>query len=139
MAPEPALLDRPRSPSTPPPLDWLTLGDAFEVACLLRCTPPPTAARPRRGPGRAHRAGCEFNREDAAQRMRQLLDRLDIPVDPRGGRRRPAPPLRAAPAVGAPGAPGGVRPAVGRGLAAGAPRAARRAAARRLTGPPTVW
>ncbi|MEH1166224.1 hypothetical protein V6V47_12640 [Micromonospora sp. CPCC 205539] len=70
MAREPALLDRPRRPVPPPPLDWLTLSDAFEAACLLRCTPPPTADRP----------GVEFNREDAAQRMRQLLARLDIPV-----------------------------------------------------------
>ncbi|MET8231568.1 hypothetical protein ABZS77_12950 [Micromonospora sp. NPDC005298] len=76
MTPEPALLDAPRVPATPPPLDWLTLGDAFEAACLLRCTPPPTGAR------RATDAvpGVEFNREDAAQRMRQLLGRLDIPV-----------------------------------------------------------
>ena len=52
----------------PSPLDWLTLGDAFEAACLLRCTPPPTAARPgaarRRTPpgwsstGRTPRSGC---------------------------------------------------------------------------------
>ncbi|MCO1599397.1 hypothetical protein M8C17_30005 [Micromonospora sp. RHAY321] len=79
MAREPALLDRPRSPATPPPLDWLTLGDAFEAACLLRCTPPPTAARPTAAPP-SHSPGVEFNREDAAQRMRQLLARLDIPV-----------------------------------------------------------
>lgn len=79
MAREPALLDRPRSPASPPPLDWLTLGDAFEAACLLRCTPPPTAARPSVAlPARS--PGVEFNRQDAAQRMRQLLARLDIPV-----------------------------------------------------------
>ncbi|MFF5053036.1 hypothetical protein ACFY1S_07625 [Micromonospora sp. NPDC000663] len=54
----------------------MTLGDAFEAACLLRCTPPPTAARP----GTPYAPGVEFNREDAAQRMRQLLGRLDIPV-----------------------------------------------------------
>ncbi len=79
MTREPALLDRPH-PSTPPsPLDCLTLGDAFEAACLQRCTPPPTAARP--SAVRAeHTPGVEFNREDAAQRMRQLLARLDIPV-----------------------------------------------------------
>ncbi|MDG4809004.1 hypothetical protein O7634_19830 [Micromonospora sp. WMMD1120] len=79
MTREPALLDRPRSAAPPPPLGWLTLGDAFEAACLLRCTPAPTparpsAARPTRTPG------VEFNREDAAARMRQLLARLDIPV-----------------------------------------------------------
>ncbi|MEU1679437.1 hypothetical protein ABZ422_10170 [Micromonospora zamorensis] len=79
MTLEPALLDRPRSPAPYSPLDWLTLGDAFEAACLLRCTPPPTAARP--GAARlAHAPGVEFNREDAAQRTRQLLARLDIPV-----------------------------------------------------------
>ncbi|MGW3616493.1 hypothetical protein [Micromonospora arida] len=79
MTHEPALLDRPHTPTTPSPLGWLTLGDAFEAACLLRCTPPPTAARP--SAVRAeHTAGVEFNREDAAQRMRQLLNRLDIPV-----------------------------------------------------------
>ncbi|WP_422739364.1 hypothetical protein ACN263_09085 [Micromonospora sp. WMMD729] len=90
MARDPALLDRPRPPATPPPLDWLTLGDAFEAACLLRCTAPPrggrsTAALP------SHAPGVEFNREDAAQRMRQLLARLDIPVSQEvavGGLRR---------------------------------------------------
>ncbi|MEV4119909.1 hypothetical protein [Micromonospora sp. NPDC049645] len=83
MTREPALLDRPRPPTPPPPLGWLTLGDAFEAACLLRCTPPPTAARPstaRPSGAAAHTPGVEFNREDAAQRMRQLLARLDIPV-----------------------------------------------------------
>ncbi|MFC5923497.1 hypothetical protein [Micromonospora vulcania] len=79
MAREPALLDRARRPATPPPLDWLTLGDAFEAACLLRCTPPPTAARPS-AVLPSHSSGVEFNREDAAQRMRQLLARLGIPV-----------------------------------------------------------
>ena len=71
--------------------------------------------------------------------MRQLLTRLDIPVEHEvaiGGLRRryelhrlwvPRE-HRAAYA-----------PAVGRRLAAGATGAARRAAARRLTGPPTVW
>jgi hypothetical protein len=76
---EPALLDRPRSPTPPSPLGWLTLGDAFEAACLLRCTPSPTAARPSAALA-THTPGVEFNREDAAQRMRQLLARLDIPV-----------------------------------------------------------
>lgn len=81
MALESTLLDRPRLPSTPPPLDWLTLADAFEVACLLRCTPPPAGARPRRSSD-AYRAGtAEFNREEAAQRMRQLLGRLNIQVE----------------------------------------------------------
>jgi hypothetical protein len=76
---DPALLDRPRSPATPPPLDWLTLGDAFEASCLLRCTAPPTGARSS-ATTPAQAPGVEFNREDAAQRMRQLLARLDIPV-----------------------------------------------------------
>ncbi|MEW2384553.1 hypothetical protein AB0873_21025 [Micromonospora sp. NPDC047707] len=77
---EPILLDRPRPPSIPPPLDWLTLADAFEAACLLLCVTPPTVAGPRRTTP-AYRPGIvEFNREDAALRMRQLLDRLDVPV-----------------------------------------------------------
>lgn len=74
------LLDRPRSPSHPPPLDWLTLADAFEVACMMRCTRPP-AGVPRRRPVEPYRTTAEFNREDAALRMRQLLTRLDIPVE----------------------------------------------------------
>lgn len=90
MTPDPALLDRPRPPATPPPLDWLTLGDAFEAACLLRCAAPPTGARSTAAlPSQA--PGVEFNRDDAAQRMRQLLARLDIPVDQEvtvGGLRR---------------------------------------------------
>ncbi|NBE84538.1 hypothetical protein [Micromonospora rubida] len=83
MAPEPTLLDRPHLPSTPPPLDWLTLADAFEVACLLRCASPPAAqaGAGRRPPAPAHIGpAAEFNREDAAHRMRQLLARLEIPV-----------------------------------------------------------
>ncbi|MFC0031583.1 hypothetical protein ACFFMM_18860 [Micromonospora chaiyaphumensis] len=82
MAPESAtLLDRPRRSSPPPPLDWLTLADAFEVACLLRCTPPP-AADARRGDAGTYRGGiAEFNRQDTAHRMRQLLQRLDVPVE----------------------------------------------------------
>ena len=73
------LLDRPRP--SPPPLDWLTLTDAFEIACMVRCTPPP-AADVRRLDSGPHRGGiAEFNREDAAQRMRQLLGRLDVPVE----------------------------------------------------------
>ncbi|MFC3501696.1 hypothetical protein ACFOOK_12095 [Micromonospora krabiensis] len=79
MAREPALLDR-RPPSAPPPLDWLTLADAFEAACLLRCMPPPAGARPARGAVAYPAPVVEFNREDAAQRMRQLLDRLGVPV-----------------------------------------------------------
>lgn len=79
MARDPALLDRPRPPATPSPLDWLTLGDAFEAACLLRCAAPPTGARSSATPP-AQAPRVEFNREDAAQRMRQLLARLDIPV-----------------------------------------------------------
>lgn len=87
---ESSLLDRPRSPSTPPPLDWLTLADAFEVACMLRCTPPPAGA-PRRLAAEPYRTTAEFNREDAALRMRQLLGRLDVPVEhevTEGGLRR---------------------------------------------------
>ncbi|WP_433349104.1 hypothetical protein [Micromonospora sp. CA-111912] len=83
MAPEPTLLDRPRLPTTPPPLDWLTLADAFEVACLLRCASAPAApAGAGRRPPAPARIGqaAEFNREDAAHRMRQLLARLEIPV-----------------------------------------------------------
>ncbi len=80
MVAEPILLDRLRPPSTLPPLDWSTLSDAFETACLVRCMPPPAAPGPRhaRQPGRP--ATIEFNREEAARRARQLLDRLDIPV-----------------------------------------------------------
>jgi hypothetical protein len=93
---EPILLDRsrpssalpgsttppsPRSPSAPPPLDWTTLADAFETACLLRCMPPP-ATPGHRHPGQqpVRPSTIEFNREEAARRTRQLLDRLDIPV-----------------------------------------------------------
>lgn len=76
----PTLLDRPRSASTPPPLDWRTLTAAFEAACLLRCATAPTTAQRQRGapvhaPGRV-----EFNREDAAQRLRHLLHQLEIPA-----------------------------------------------------------
>lgn len=81
MAPEPTVLDRPRLPSTPPPLDWLTLADAFEVACLVRCTPPPATDSRRPAIGTYRGGVAEFNREDAAQRMRQLLTRLDVPVE----------------------------------------------------------
>ncbi|MFG1951475.1 hypothetical protein [Micromonospora sp. NPDC048830] len=80
MAPEPTLLDRPRLPAAPPPLDWSTLADAFELACLLRCTSTP-AVTGRRSPLPAPAgAGAEFNREEAAHRMRQLLGRLEVPV-----------------------------------------------------------
>ncbi|MFG1677823.1 hypothetical protein [Micromonospora sp. NPDC049282] len=75
------LLDRPRPPSPAPPLDWLTLADAFEVACLVRCTPPPAADVRRLGVGPYRGGIAEFNREDAAHRMRQLLRRLDVPVE----------------------------------------------------------
>lgn len=81
MASEPTVLDRPRLPSTPPPLDWLTLADAFEVACLVRCTPPPATDSRRPAIGTYRGGVAEFNREDAAQRMRQLLTRLDVPVE----------------------------------------------------------
>ncbi|SCF29196.1 hypothetical protein [Micromonospora mirobrigensis] len=91
MAPETMLLDRHRPPSTPPPLDWLTLADAFEIACLVRCAP----AHPvdgRRGGAEPYRgAPVEFNRPEAAHRMRQLLTRLDVPVEHQvttGGLRR---------------------------------------------------
>lgn len=76
-----SLLDRARPSPVPPPLDWLTLVEAFEVACLVRCTPPPAtvARRPELG---TYRGGmAEFNREDAARRMRQLLGRLGVPVE----------------------------------------------------------
>ncbi|SCG78725.1 hypothetical protein [Micromonospora humi] len=75
------LLDRPRPLSPPPPLDWLTLADAFEVACLVRCTPPPAADVRRLDVGPYRGGIAEFNREDAAHRMRQLLRRLDVPVE----------------------------------------------------------
>jgi hypothetical protein len=81
LAREPALLDRPARPSTPPPLDWLTLADAFEAACLLRCMPTPAGSRAPRPAGSHPATVVEFNREDAAQRMRQLLERLDVPVE----------------------------------------------------------
>ncbi|MGW5673275.1 hypothetical protein ACWEVO_36060, partial [Micromonospora sp. NPDC003776] len=82
MAPESiSLLDRARPSPVPPPLDWLTLADAFEVACLVRCTPPP-ASEGRRPEIGTYRGGmAEFNRADAARRMRQLLGRLDVPVE----------------------------------------------------------
>lgn len=82
MAPESiSLLDRRRPSPVPPPLDWLTLADAFEVACLVRCTPPP-ASEGRRPEIGTYRGGvAEFNRADAARRMRQLLGRLDVPVE----------------------------------------------------------
>ncbi|MGN9813113.1 hypothetical protein ACTMSW_27630 [Micromonospora sp. BQ11] len=80
MSPELILLDRSRPPVTPPPLDWLTLADAFEAACLLRCMTPPAGSNSRR-PAPVHPPmTVEFNREEAAQRMRQLLDRLGVPV-----------------------------------------------------------
>ncbi|MGC5022880.1 hypothetical protein [Micromonospora sp. DT47] len=80
MVTESTLLDRPRVPtSPPPPLDRLSLTDAFEVACLVRCTPPPAVTG--RGPVEPYRGVAEFNREDAALRMRQLLTRLDVPVE----------------------------------------------------------
>lgn len=76
----PTLLDRPRSASTPPPLDWRTLTAAFEAACLLRCVTAPTAARRQRGAPVHPPAQVEFNREDAAQRLRHLLHQLEVPV-----------------------------------------------------------
>lgn len=80
---EPTLLDRPRPAAAPPPLDWRTVADAFEVACLVRCAAAPAVpTRPGRRPPAPAPAGAtvEFNREDAAHRMRHLLARLGIPV-----------------------------------------------------------
>ncbi|MDG4798725.1 hypothetical protein [Micromonospora sp. WMMD1082] len=81
MPPPTALPSTPPTALPPTPLGWATLADAFETACLLRCTPPPAA------PGQRHAgqqpvrpATIEFNREEAARRTRQLLDRLDIPI-----------------------------------------------------------
>lgn len=74
------LLVRSRPPAhLPPPLDWQTTVDAFEIACLLRCMPPPAGPRGRSA-GQPYRCTVEFNREDAALRMRQLLTRLGVPV-----------------------------------------------------------
>ncbi|WP_433392397.1 hypothetical protein [Micromonospora sp. KLBMP9576] len=81
MATEQILLDRPRLPPTPPPLDWSTLTDAFEAACLLRCTPLPAGAGARRLVPEHRPPSVEFNREEAAHRMRQLLGRLDVPAE----------------------------------------------------------
>ncbi|WBB51762.1 hypothetical protein O3597_15885 [Verrucosispora sp. WMMA2044] len=70
-----------RPASAPPPLDWTTLADAFETACLLRCMPPPaTPAHRQAGQQPVGPTTIEFNREEAARRTRQLLGRLDIPV-----------------------------------------------------------
>lgn len=78
---KPTLLDRPRSASTPHPLDWPSLAAAFEAACLLRCVNAPTTIRHRRDtPVVRPPESVEFNREDAAQRMRHLLDRFDVSV-----------------------------------------------------------
>ncbi|MFD2766161.1 hypothetical protein [Micromonospora eburnea] len=83
MAPESTtLLDRlrPSSPA-PAPMDWPTLADAFEVACLVRCTPPPATDTRRLG-SETYRGGtAEFNGEHAAHRMGQLLGRLSVPVE----------------------------------------------------------
>lgn len=76
----PILLDRPRSASTPHPLDWLTLTAGFEAACLLRCVTTPTTVRRQRGTPVHPPERVEFNREDAAQRLRRLLYQLDVPV-----------------------------------------------------------
>jgi hypothetical protein len=82
MAPDTiSLLDRSRPSPVPPPLGWLTLADAFEASCLLRCTAPPAADPRRPGPGTCRGAVTEFNRKEAAHRMRQLLLRLDVPVE----------------------------------------------------------
>ncbi|WP_434743527.1 hypothetical protein [Micromonospora sp. SH-82] len=83
MARESTLLDRAQPLVTPAsPLDWPTLADAFEAACLLRCTPAPAPASAgrRRPTGPRPTGPAEFNREDAALRMLHLLDRLAVPV-----------------------------------------------------------
>jgi hypothetical protein len=77
---ETTLLDRPRTTAPPQPLDWPTMADAFEVACLLRCMSLPVGPRGRHL-GEPYRSTVEFNREDAALRMRQLLGRLGVPVE----------------------------------------------------------
>ncbi|WP_018253298.1 hypothetical protein [Salinispora mooreana] len=76
----PTLLGRPRSASTPHPLDWLTLTAGFEAACILRCVTAPTTARRQRGVPVHPPERVEFNREDAAQRLRHLLYQLEVPV-----------------------------------------------------------
>jgi hypothetical protein len=62
------------------PLDWPTLTDSFEAACLLRCTPAPAPTGRRRSTGPRPAGPAEFNRADAALRMGYLLDRLAVPV-----------------------------------------------------------
>ncbi|MFE9201825.1 hypothetical protein [Micromonospora sp. NPDC006431] len=81
MASDSTLLDRPHRSLPLPPLDWLTLADAFEVACLMRCTPPPATDGRRVDTGTYRGGVAEFNHEAAAHRMRQLLGRLDVPVE----------------------------------------------------------
>ncbi|GGM04913.1 hypothetical protein [Micromonospora yangpuensis] len=80
MARESILLDRFRPPVPPPPLAWPTLVDAFEAACLLRCAPAPVDPGRRRCAEPRPTGPAEFNRQEAAHRMWQLLDRLDVPV-----------------------------------------------------------
>ncbi|NLU78834.1 hypothetical protein HCA58_10670 [Micromonospora sp. HNM0581] len=59
----------------------MTLADAFETACLLRCMPPPAMPGNRLAAQQpVQPVTIEFNREEAARRTGQLLDRLDIPV-----------------------------------------------------------
>lgn len=67
--------------ATAPRLDWLTLADTFELACLVKCGPTaPAAVGPHRRPD-TFRADCaEFNQASAAERMKQLLGRLDVRV-----------------------------------------------------------
>lgn len=77
---ETSLLDRPRTTASPPPLSWSTMADAFEAACLLRCMPAPSVPRARHAV-EPYRSTVEFNRQDAASRMRYLLGRLDVPVE----------------------------------------------------------
>ncbi|MEH1017525.1 hypothetical protein V6U90_31130 [Micromonospora sp. CPCC 206060] len=83
MATDTLLLPPRRFPPTPvgPRLDWLVLADAFELACLTRCSAAPLTDV---GPWRqseGYRTGMiEFNQEPAAERMKHLLARLDIAV-----------------------------------------------------------
>lgn len=92
MGSEPILLDRSPTATAPARLDWVTLVDAFEAACLLRCAPQPLTERQRRTTTGAPTGAFEFSRADAAQRMIDLLAGLEIPVlhevDTGGLRRR---------------------------------------------------
>ncbi|MGW0431449.1 hypothetical protein ACWDV4_02695 [Micromonospora sp. NPDC003197] len=83
------LATAPPGNTTPPTrLAWSTLVDAFELACLLRCASMPTrptmtqyGQRPHHRPLTSARTVVEFSQPTAAERMRQLMGRLEIPVD----------------------------------------------------------